>query len=210
MLDLKTIVCFCIRYYYLTYRDERRGSKAWNALPIGPSGFMLGCVKLGKIWKKKGSVYWIHPILNWFKQLHRIFVWVPKILITYSIIVNKVNKGSNCHPRWYHRHDSIIDFEYILGHPTFHSLLLMLDMAEFLASRRRRISSDRSRKEQGRGKEKRNTYGKEKKGNLKHKGEKGAGGQLLSSSLVTFFFLSFFPVCMQDMVVRKVANCNYY
>ena len=64
----------------------------------------------------------------------------------------------------------------------------MLDMAEFLASRRRRISSDRSRKEQGRGKEKRNTYGKEKKGNLKHKGEKGAGGQLLSSSLVTFFF----------------------
>ena len=85
----------------------------------------------------------------------------------------------------------------------------MLDMAEFLASRRRRISSDRSRKEQGRGKKKKEIRtGKKKKGNLKHKGEKGAGGQLLSSSLVTFF--SFFPVCMQDMVERKVANCNYY
>jgi hypothetical protein len=43
----------------------------------------------------------------------------------------------------------------------------MLDMAEFLASRRRRISSDRSRKEQGRGKEKKKYVRERKKGKFK-------------------------------------------
>ena len=67
----------------------------------------------------------------------------------------------------------------------------MLDMAEFLASRRRRISSDRSRKEQGRGKRKKEIRtGKKKKGNLKHKGEKGTGGTVaIKLPSHVFFFL---------------------